>query len=132
MKKTLYDVIDSWTLQWDRGLVEITLNLVAEEFYKHKRIFYLLEEIWDVLELIDDPLEFMTQDRMIAQFERLLSNEQNELAAKSVQLEITDPPRFTIDVLNAKDLIASHSEWFEPWEGMTLSEFGAKLVDDSK
>ncbi len=132
MKKTLYDVIDSWTLKWDRGLIEITMNQVAEVFYKHKCIFYLLEEIWDILELIDDPLEFMTQERMIVQFERLLSDEQNELAAKSVQLELTEPPRFTINVLNAKELITSHPEWFEPYEGMTLGEFGAKLLDDSK
>jgi len=129
---TLYDIIDSWTLNWDRGLIEITLNEVSEAFYKKKHIFYLLEEIWDILELIDDPLEFMTQDRMVAQFERLLSIEKNEMAAKSVQLEITDPPRFTVTVLNAQEVISAHPEWFEPWEGMTLSEFGAKLVDDSK
>ena len=128
MIKTLYEVIDSWTTEWDIGLIEIILNMVAEEFYKHKHTFYLLEDIWNVLDLTDGPLEFL----MGKELGDFLRKERNEQAAKSVRLEITEPPRLTVNVLNAQELIATHPDWFKPWEGMTLSEFGAKLFDVSK
>jgi hypothetical protein len=132
MPTTLYDLIDTWTMKWDRAVVEITLNQVSAPFYKHKVVFFLLEEIWDILEIIDDPLEFMTEARKIQQIEKFLSSELNERAAKFVKVEVTESPRLEISVLNAEETIAQHPSWFEPWEGMTMSEFGSKLLDDSK
>ena len=128
MNQTLYEVLDSWTLEWDRGLIEIILNMVAEEFYKLKHAFYLIEDIWNLLELTDGPLEFLT-GKEIGDF---LRKERNEKAAKSVRLEITESPRVTVNVLNAQEIIAANPDWFKPWVGMTLSEFGAKLLDDLK
>jgi len=132
MSKTLYDIIDTWTMKWDRASIEITLSQVSDPFYKQKRVFFLLEEIWDILEFIDDPLEFMTEERKIKQIEILLSSVRNERAAKFVKVEVVESPRLEITVLNAEETIAKNPGWFSPWEGMTLSEFGDKLVDDSK
>ena len=132
MTTTLYDLIDSWTMKWDRAIIEVTLNQIADPFYKHKLIFFVLEEIWNILELIDDPLEFMTEARKIQQIEKLLSSDLNEYAAKSVMVKVVESPRLEYIVLNAEELIKEHPDWFEPWEGMTLSEFGDKLFDDSK
>ena len=132
MSKTLYDIIDSWTMKWDRGIIEITLNQVSESFNKRKLVFFLLEEIWDALELIDDPQEFMTEERKIKQIERILSSARNERAAKLVEVEVVESPRFGVTVLNAEEVIAKNPGWFEPWEGMTMSDLGDKLADDSK
>ena len=77
MIKTLYDLIDAWTVTWDRGTIEITLEQVSAPFYKHKLVFFLIEKIWDALEFIDDPLEFMTEERKIQQIENILSCSQN-------------------------------------------------------
>jgi hypothetical protein len=132
MVTTLYDIIDTWTMKWDRAIIEITLDQVAKQFYKHKLVFFLLEEIWDILELVDDPLEFMTEARKIQQIEKLLSPELNERAAKSVMVEMFESPNLEIKVLNVEELINEHPDWFEPWEGMTLSDFGAKLLEDDK
>ena len=132
MTTTLYDIIDSWTMKWDRAIIEITLNQVAAPFYERKLVFFLLEEIWDALELIDDPLEFMTETRKIKQIENILGDDFNERAAKFVRVKVVKSPRFEITVLNAEETIAQHPDWFEPWEGMTLSGFGDKLLRDSK
>jgi len=132
MSKTLYDIIDTWTMNWDRGSIEITLGQVADYFYKHKVVFFLLEEIWDALEFIDDPLEFMTEERKIQQIENILSSERNERAAKFVKIEIAEAPGLKISVLNAEETIAQNPGWFVPWEGITLSEFGDKLLEDDK
>ncbi|MHA1137659.1 MAG: hypothetical protein ACTSSE_14345 [Candidatus Thorarchaeota archaeon] len=132
MSKTLYDIIDSWTMIWDRASIEITLSQVSKHFYKHKRVFFLLEEIWDALEFIDDPLEFMTEERKIKQIENLLSSQRNERAAKFVKVEVVESPRLEITVLNAEETIAQNPGWFEPWEGISLSDFGAKLLEDDK
>ena len=129
MSKTLYDIIDSWTMNWNRGTIEITLDQVSAPFYKHKLVFFLIEKIWDALEIIDDPREFMTEERMIQQIENILSSERNERAAKYVKIEVVESPRLRITVLNAEETIAQNPGWFERWEGMTLSEFGDKLME---
>jgi hypothetical protein len=132
MSKTLYDIIDTWTMKWDRASIEITLSQVSDPFHKQKRVFFLLEEIWDILEFIDDPLEFMTEERKIKQIEILLSSARNERAAKFVKVEVVESPRLEITVLNAEETIAKNPGWFSPWEGMTLSDFGDKLLEDDK
>jgi hypothetical protein len=116
MSKTLYDIMDSWTMTWDRESIELTLKYVSAPFYKHKLIFFLLEELWDLLECIDDPLEFMTDERKIKQLENLLSHEEIELAAKSVQIQVVESPEFKIIVQNVDDLISQYPLWFEPYE----------------
>jgi hypothetical protein len=116
MTTTLYDIIDSWTMNWDRAIVELTLTQVSAPFYEHKLVFFLLEEIWDALELIDDPLEFMTDQRAIKLIENILSSERIERAAKSMKIEISESPRLKITVLNAEETIANNPGWFSPWE----------------
>ena len=122
MTNTLYDIIDSWTLKWDRGQIETTLKQAAAPFHKRKIVFFLLEEIWDILELIDDPLEFMTEDRKIKHIERLLSREKIERVAKSVEIEHSASPDFQITVLNADDLITQHPGWFEMHDGVSWDD----------
>lgn len=129
MSMTLYDIIDSWTMNWNRGSIEITLEQVSAPFYKRKLIFFLIEEIWNALEFIDDPLEFMTEERKIKEIENLLSSARNERAAKFVKVEIVESPKLKITVLNAEETIAKHPGWFEPWEGITLGEFGDKPME---
>ncbi|TFG29148.1 hypothetical protein EU528_10085 [Candidatus Thorarchaeota archaeon] len=131
MSKTLYDIIDSWTINWDRVSIEITMKQVSDSFNKYKLVFFLLEEIWDALEFIDDPLEFMTEERKIKQIETILSSGMNERAAKYVQLEVTETPELKIAVLNAEETIAEHPSWFEPWEGVTWDAV-RRLLSGSK
>lgn len=119
MKKTLFDIIDSWTLNWNRGEIETTLQQVAATFYERKLVFFLLEEFWNVLEFIDDPREFLTEERKIQQIEKLLSIARNERAAKAVELEIVESPNLKIVVLNAEDVITNNPSWFEDWEGIS-------------
>ena len=123
MSKTLYDIIDSWTMNWDRSIIEITLDEVSDFFYRCKLVFFLLEEIWDILEFIDDPFEFMTEDRKKQQIENLLRSERNELAAKFVKLDVIASPEFQITVLNAEETIAQHPDWFTPLdEGISTED----------
>ena len=117
--KTLFDIIDRLTMKWDRSLIETTLNQIAAPFYERKLVFFLLEEFWDTLELIDDPLEFMTEERMIAHIEHLLDKERNERAAKTVMLEVIESPDFKVTVMNVDELISQHSGWFEKYDGTT-------------
>ncbi len=119
MMKTLYDIIDTWTMNWNRGAIETTLQQVAAPFNERKLVFFLLEEIWNVLEIIDDPLEFMTEERKIQQVENILGGRRNERAAKAVQLEIIESPELKILVLNADDVIRENPSWFEDWDGIT-------------
>ncbi|TET12308.1 MAG: hypothetical protein E3J86_00550 [Candidatus Thorarchaeota archaeon] len=119
MKKTLFDIIDTWTLNWNRGIIETTLQQVAAPFNERKRVFFLLEEFWNTLEFIDDPLEFMTEERKIEQIEKLLSIARNERAAKAVKLEIVESPDVKIVVLNAEEVITKNPGWFEDWDGIT-------------
>ena len=119
MKKTLFEIIDSWTLNWNRGNIENTLQQIAAPFNERKFVFFLLEEFWNTLEFIDDPLEFMTEERKIQQIEKLLSIERNERAAKAVKLEIIESQELKIVVLNAEDVITENPSWFENWEGIT-------------
>ncbi len=113
MTDTLYDIIDTWTMKWDRGAIETILKQVAAPFYKRKLVFFLLEEIWDMLEFIDDPHEFMTEERKIEQIEKLLGGNKIERAARFVELEITESPELKITVLNAENVIAKHPSWFD-------------------
>ncbi len=113
MTTTLYDIIDTWTMKWDRVLIDSVLQQVAAPFYKRKLVFFLLEEIWDALEYIDDPLEFMTEARKIQQIENLLGYGKIERAAKFVKLEIVESPELKITVLNAEEAIAKHPSWFD-------------------
>ncbi len=118
MTSTLYDIIDTWTMKWDRGAIENTLKHVAAPFYKLKLVFFLLEEIWDLLEFVDDPMEFMTEERKIEQIEKLLGDSKIERAAKFVELEIVESPELKITVLNTEDVIAKHPSWFDKWDGV--------------
>jgi len=119
---SFYDVIDKWTTDWNRPSIEIILDQVSTQFYEHKFLFFLLEKIWDALELIDDPLEFMTEERKVQQIENILSNERNERAAKFVKIEIVESPELQITILNTEETIAQHPGWFEPLERDTLDE----------
>jgi len=119
MMKTLYDIIDTWTMNWNRGAIESTLQQVADTFSERKLVFFLLEEIWDALEIIDDPLEFMTDERKIQHIENLLSIRRNERAAKAVKLEIVESPDVKIVVLNAEEVITNNPRWFEDWDGVS-------------
>ena len=122
MSKTLYDIIDSWTMKWDRASVEMILNQVSAPFYKRKLVFFLLEEIWDILEIVDNPMEYVTEPRAIKLVENLLSSEQNELAAKFIEVEVKESPSLTLTVLNAEETMRKHPEWFEPWEDLKLGD----------
>ena len=119
MTTTLYDIIDKLTLKWDRGLIESILKQVSTPFYEHKLVFFLLEEIWDMLEFIDDPMEFMTEDRKIEQIEKLLGVSRIERAAKSVELEIVETPELKIKILNAEEVITKHPGWFTKRDEVT-------------
>ena len=132
MSKTLYDIIDSWTMKWDRASIEITLNQVSDPFYKRKLVFFLLEEIWDALEFIDDPLEFMTEERKIKEIENILSSARNERAAKFVKIDIDESPELKITVLNAEEIIAQNPGWFEPWEGVTWNEVAETMLENDE
>ncbi len=119
MKRTLFDIIDSWTLNWNRGEIETTLQQVAAPFNERKLVFFLLEEFWNALEFIDDPLEYMTEERKIQQIEKILGGRRNERAAKAVKLEITESPELKILVLNVEDVTKENPSWFEDWDGIT-------------
>ncbi|MFW9794218.1 MAG: hypothetical protein ACFFEE_07950 [Candidatus Thorarchaeota archaeon] len=129
MRKSLFDIIDGWTLFFDRGLVEITLNEVSSAFYKHKVMFLLLEDIWDILERFDDPSEFMTEKRLMMLIEQVLRDEKKEQVAQFVEIEVSDPPDFNLDVLNVEETIAKFPSWFKQYNGITWDEFSSNLLD---
>ncbi len=129
MKKSLFDIIDSWTLIFDRVTFEITLNEVSDQFYKRKVTFLLLEDLWDLLELMDDPLEFMTDERMSHLIEKQLRNERKERVSKFVQIEISGLPENKIEVLNVEETIAKFPSWFKKYDGMTWDDAKSSLFD---
>ena len=124
MQKTLFEIIDAWTLIFDRASMEITLNRVAEPFYERKVKFMLLEDLWDLLEMMDDPQEFMTDIRMSNLIEKLLRDEAKENVARFVQLELPE-----LKVLNAEETITQFPDFFEDYDGMTLSDSFSSLFD---
>lgn len=109
--------------------MEITLNGVSTSFYERKVKFLLLEYLWDLLEMMDDPLEFMTDIRMSQLIEKLLRDEEKEKVAKFVQLEFSGPPQPKIEVLNAEETIAQFPNWFEDYDGMTWDDAMSSLFD---
>ena len=127
--RSFFDILDSWTLIFDRGTFEITLNKVSDQFYKRKVTFLLLEDLWDLLELMDDPLEFMTNERMSLLIENQLRNERKERVSKFVQVEISGPPEHKIEVLNVEETIAKFPSWFRKYDGMTWDDTKSSLFD---
>jgi hypothetical protein len=129
MKQSLFDILDSWTLIFDRGTVEITMNEISKFFYVKKVTFLLLEDIWDLFEMMDDPLEFMTDERMSHLVENLLRDEEKQRVAKFVQLEVSGPPEPKIDVLNVEETIAHFPEFFKEYDGMTWDDMKSWMFD---
>jgi len=129
MKKSLFDILDSWTLIFDRGAAEITLNEISDSFYKHKVTFLFLEDLWDLLEMMDDPLEFMTDERMSYLIEKILRDEEKEKIARFVQVEISGSPEYKIEVLNVEETIAQFPSWFKDYDGLTWDEAKSRLFD---
>ena len=129
MKKSLFDIIDSWTLIFDRVTFEITLNEVSDQFYKRKVTFLLLEDLWDLLELMDDSSEFMTDERMSYLIEKQLRDERKERVSKFVQVEISGPPEHKIEVLNVEETIIKFPSWFKKYDGMTWDDAKSSLFD---
>jgi hypothetical protein len=114
MRKTLFDLLDRWTLEWNREEIEKTLRQISPVFYNRGVIFFLLEELWDILEMADDPNEFMTDERKIGYLERLLADERAQRAGMSLELEVSE--EFHIRVLNAEELLTSNPFWFEEYK----------------
>lgn len=114
--RSLFEILDSWTLKWDRPTIDLTLNEIATPFYNEKVAFMLIDRIWDILELIDDPLEFMTEERKMHQIEQLLREERVERVANFVQIEISESPEPKMAVLNVEETIAQFPSWFEKYE----------------
>ena len=129
MNKTLFDIIDGWTLIFDRAEMEITLNEVSKPFYEHKVKFMLLEDLWDLLEMMDNPQEFMTNERMSYLIEKLLHDEEKQKIAKFVQLEISKPPEYKIEVLNVEEAVDQFPSWFQEYDGMTWDDAMSSLFD---
>jgi hypothetical protein len=133
---TLYDLIDKWTIEpWNQGFIDQVLYQVAAPFYDRRLIFFLLEEIWDLIEIIEDPLEFMTDAVKIKHMETLLDDDLIVRAAKAIKVNVDESSEFTITVLNADEVIEEHPDWFEKDESMTLDEVVENLrraVDEKK
>ena len=127
--RSLFDILDSWTLIFDRGTFEITINEISTYFYKQKVTFLFLEDLWDLLEIMDDPLEFMTAERMSLLIEDQLRNARKEAVAKFVQVEISGPPEHKIEVLNVEETIAKFPSWFKKYDGMTWDDAKSSLFD---
>ena len=127
--RSFFDILDSWTLIFDRGAFEITLNEMSTFFYKQKVTFLLLEDLWDLLELMDDPLEFMTDERMSLLIENQLRDEAKERVAKFVQVEISGPPEHKIEVLNVEETINKFPSWFKKYDGITWDDAKSRLFD---
>jgi len=127
--KSLFDILDSWTLIFDRGDFEITLNEISSSFYKHKVTFLLFEDLWDLLEKMDDPTEFMTNERMSYLIERLLRDEEKERISKYVQVEFTGPPDYKIEVLNIEETISQFPSWFKDYDGITWDDAVSRMFD---
>ncbi|MHA2045404.1 MAG: hypothetical protein ACW99G_11455 [Candidatus Thorarchaeota archaeon] len=130
MKKTLFDIIDGWTLVLDRGIIEITLSEMSSSFYKKKVVFLLLEELWDILEQFNDPGEFMTDERAMELIEKILRDGRIERVAKFVEVEQSGPPQHDSEVVNVDEIIAQFPSWFKKYDGTTGTESSSKLHDE--
>jgi hypothetical protein len=124
MMRTLFDIIDGWTLLFNRTELENTLVEVSNPFYDEGVTFLLLEDLWDLLEKMDDPKEFMTDIRMSNLIEKLLRDEDKAKVAEFVQIEYP-----SLTVLNAKETIEKFPDWFEPYEGLTWDEAKSSMFD---
>lgn len=129
MLQTFYDLLDGWTLKWNRELIEIALKDISSYFYERNMTFLLLEQIWDLLEKADNPLEFMTDERKMQLIESLIGDKKTEHIAKYVQLELSETPEYKIHVLNVDDTIERFPKWFEEYEGMPWDDFSSRLLD---
>ena len=49
MKQTLFNIIDGWTLLFNRAELENTLVEVSNPFYDEDVKFMLLEDLWNLL-----------------------------------------------------------------------------------
>ncbi|MFW9806438.1 MAG: hypothetical protein ACFFFK_06885 [Candidatus Thorarchaeota archaeon] len=127
MKKSLFDILDAWTLIFDRIEMEITLNDVSYPFNEKRLKFRLLEDLWDLFEMMDNPDEFMTDIRMSNLVVKFLRGEGREDVAKFVQIEVSGPPGLRMEVLNVEETITQFPDWFEPLEGMTFGDFKSSL-----
>lgn len=127
MKKSLFDILDAWTLIFDRVEMEITLTDVSYPFNEKRLKFRLLEDLWDLFEMLDNPDEYMTDMRMSNLVVKFLRGEGRENVAKFVQIEVSGPPGLRMEVLNVEETIAQFPDWFEPLEGMTFDEFKSSL-----
>ncbi|MFW9834487.1 MAG: hypothetical protein ACFFEK_10865 [Candidatus Thorarchaeota archaeon] len=124
MMRTLFDIINQWTLFYNETELENTLVEVSNPFNDEGVTFQLLEDLWDLLKKKDDSKESMTDIRMEILIDKLLGDEDRAKVAKFVQI---DYPSLT--VLNAKETIAKFPDWFEPYEGMTWDEAKSSLFD---
>jgi hypothetical protein len=129
MKKTLYGLMDYWTLFWDDIEVEMTLTQLSDEFSRRDVVFFVLENLWNAYETTQDPLEYMTDERKTLLIVRLLRDKRVEHAAKALKVETTGPPDFEIKALNAGQLIEENPSWFREFEGHTLDEAYDSLFD---
>ncbi|TFF91334.1 hypothetical protein EU545_04455 [Candidatus Thorarchaeota archaeon] len=116
MRTTLFDLIDEWTLEWDRAMIDLTLDDVSKAFYQRGLVFLALEKLWDLLEIVDDPSEYVTDQRKIAMVEKLLREKGFEKAAMSVEVEVSEGSVYRITVVNADELISLNPSWFETYD----------------
>ena len=79
--------------------------------------------------MMDDPLEFMTDERMAYLVEKILRDEKKQRVAKFVQLEISRPPEPKIEVLNVEETIARFPTWFKEYDGMTWDDAKSSFFD---
>ncbi len=129
MKKTLYDLMDGWTLIWDDAEVEIRLLQLADEFAKHKVVFLVLERLFDVYEESQDPREFMTDERKMMLIVRLLRDKEIETAAKAVELEVPQSLSQDIALLNADTLMRRFPSMFKDSDTPSRDEMFRSLFD---
>lgn len=130
MKKSLFEIIDGWTLVLDRGIIEITLSEMSSSFYKKRVVFLLLEELWDILEQFNDPAEFMTDERAIELIEKILRDEEKERVTKFVEVEQSGPPYHDSAVVNVDETVAQFPSWFKKYDGMTGTKSSSNLIDE--
>jgi hypothetical protein len=116
LRTTLFDLIDEWTLEWDRAMIDLTLDDVSTAFYQRGFVFLTLEKLWDLLEIVDDPSEYVTEQRKIAMVEKLLREKGFEKAAMSVEVEVSEDSVYRITVVNADELISLNPSWFETYD----------------
>lgn len=129
MKTNLFDIIDRWTLEWDRALIEIAVNDVAKSFNERGLVFFMLEDLWDLLETVDDPTEYMTEERKIMMVEQLLRDKGFERAAKAVEIEVSEGLEYRILVLNADELISQNPSWFKKYEADRIASLERSPFD---